>query len=185
MHHGFYHVFGEALGDDQDDQELLRFYWNIKAEGGVKLVRLLTRSLNRFQLPFRLKILNNPATYIRADAAVLYLSSRFYHLAAELINNIHQQLTGQMDPDTPLFSKRLASGLGLAEEPKTGESFGQQRCRILARALWMAYEKKIEDDDSRLQEISTELQANGIDAEFPYRNIGSAEAYDFPPSRGL
>ena len=180
MHPGFYYIFGEALGDDQDDRDLLRFYWNVKADGATKLVSLLTTRLNRFQLSFRLKILNNPAAYIRADAAVLYLNKRAYHLAAELLSDVYTQLTEELNPDTPLFTKKLAAGLGLAEEPTTGESFGQQRCRILAHALWSTFQNKQDDDESRLQEISAQLDANGIDSEFPYRNAGSDGLYDFP-----
>lgn len=179
MHPGFYYVFGEAVGDDQDDRDLLRFYWNVKADGANELVSLLTRNLNRFQLPFRFKILNNPGAYIRTDAAILYLNRRFYHLAAELLSEIHHQLIDEINPDTPLFSKKLARGLGLGEEPATGESFGQQRCRILAQALWSSYEKKLEDEESRLCEISRLLEENGIDSAFPYRNARSNQDYSF------
>lgn len=180
MHKGFYFVFGEALGDDQDERDLLRFYWNVKSVGAPKLVSLLTNALNRFQLSFRFKILNNPIAYIRRDAAVLYLNKRFYHLAAELLSYVYQQIANELKPDTPLFSKRLAPGLGLAEEPTTDESFGQQRCRILAHALWSAYEKKIEDEESQLREISALLDENGIDSGSPHRNAGSNYNYEFP-----
>lgn len=180
MHPGFYFVFGETVADDQDDKDLLRFYWNINANGATQLVSLLTRSLNRFQLSFRLKILNNPAAYFRSDAAVLYLNKGFYHIAAELLSEVHHHLSNDLKPDVPLFSKKLAPGLGLAEEPRTGESFGQQRCRILAQAMWSSYEKKFEDEESQFRELSTLLQANGIDSEFPYRNAGSNQDYQFP-----
>jgi len=180
MHKGFYFVFGEALGDDHDDRDLLRLYWDVTAAGATKLVSLITNELNRFQISFRLKILNNPLAYIRRDAAVLYFNKRFYHLAAELVSDIHQQIANELKPDTPLFSKKLAPGLGLAEEPTTGESFGQQRCRILAHALWAAFEKKLDDEESQLREISTLLQENGIDSESPYRNAGSDQIYEFP-----
>ena len=180
MHPGFYFVYSEAVCDDQDDRDLLRCYWNVRADGATKLVSSLTRALNRFQLPFRLKILNNPVGYIRADAAVLYLNKRFYRLVSELLIDVLRQITSELNPDTPLFSKKLAPGLGLAEEPLTGESFGQHRCRILARSLWAAYEKKLDDLESQLREISTQLQANGVDPEFPYRNAGSDQEYKFP-----
>ena len=179
MHPGFYYVFGETLGDDQDERDLLRFYWNVRVDGAIKLVSLLTSRLNRFQLPFRFKILNNPKAFIRRDAAILYLNKRFYHLAAQLLSDIHNQLIDELNPDTPLFSKKLAHGLGLAEEPITGESFGQQRCRILAQALWSSYEKKLENDESKAREISRLLEENGIDSDFPYRNAGSNYDYEF------
>ncbi len=180
MHPGFYYIFGETLGDDQDDTDLVRFYWNVRADGAPKLVSLLTNLLNRFQVPFRLKIVNNPNNYIRADAAVMYFNKRLYRLVSELVNNVLSEISTELNPETPLFSKKLAPGLGLGEEPMTGESFGQQRCRILAQAIWAAYEKNLVDEESQLREISTQLQANGIDPEFPYRNAGSDQDYKFP-----
>jgi len=180
MHPGFYYVFGEAVGDDQDEKDLLRFYWNINVDGAMDLVGLLTRRLNRFHLPFRFKILNNPGAYIRTDAAILYLNRRFYHLAAELLSEIHHHLVDRLNTHTPLFAKQLARGLGLGEEPTTGESFGQQRCRILAQALWIAFEKKLEDQEAVFEQLATQLEENGIDPNFPYRNVGSNSDYDFP-----
>jgi hypothetical protein len=180
MHKGFYFVFGEALGDDQDDRDLLRLYWNVKFSGATKLVSLISSALNRFQLPFRLKILNNPIAYIRKDAAVLYFNRRFFHLAAELLSDVHRQTADELNPHTPLFSKTLAPGLGLAEEPTTGESFGQQRCRILAQALWAAYEKKLKREEAVFDQLASQLEENGIDPEFPYRNASSNLNYEFP-----
>ena len=180
MHPGFYYIFGETLGDDQDDTDLIRFYWNVSADGAPKLVSLLTHLLNRFQVPFRLKIVNNPNNYIRADAAVLYLNKRLYRLVSELLNDVLSQISNELKPETPLFSKKLAPGLGFAEEPMTGESFGQHRCRILAHSLWTVYEKRLDDAESQLREIATQLEANGVDPEFPYRNARSDQDYKFP-----
>jgi hypothetical protein len=46
-----------------------------------------------------------------------------------------------MRPGTPVFTKFLAPGLGLAEDPGQGDSFGQHRCRLLADAMILAYEQ--------------------------------------------
>ena len=180
MHPGFYYVFGEAVGDQQDDSGLLRFYWNIQADGAVNLTRLLTERLNRFQLPFRFKLVNNRLGYDRSDAAILYVNHRYYRPVAELVADVHQQVSDQLESDTPLFSKQMAAGLGLAEEPTTGESFGQQRCRILAEAIWSVYELNLEKDDQQLEEIRKQFELNGINVDFPYLNAGSTGDYDFP-----
>ncbi|HEV8366585.1 MAG TPA: T3SS effector HopA1 family protein [Pyrinomonadaceae bacterium] len=179
MHPGFYYVFGETVGDQQDDSGLLRFYWNIQTDGAMSLVRLLTERLNRFQLPFRFKIVNNPTCFDRSDAAILYVNQRYYHPVAELIAEVRQKVSDQLECDTPLFSKQLAPGLGLAEEPTTGESFGQQRCRILAEALWNIYEQNLNEDETQLNEIRKQLELNGINADLPYLNAGSSGDYDF------
>jgi len=180
MHPGFYYVFGEAVGDQQDDSGLLRFYWNIQADGAVSLVRLITERLNRFQLPFRFKIVNNPTDFDRSDTAILYVNQRYYRLVAELLAEVHQQVSDQLEIGTPLFTKQLAPGLGLAEEPTTGESFGQQRCRILAEALWNIYEQQLKEDETQLNEIRKQLELNGINPDLPYLNAGSTGTYDFP-----
>jgi HopA1 effector protein family len=180
MHPGFYYVFGEAVGDQQDDNGLLRFYWNIQADGAVNLTRLLTERLNRFQLPFRFKLVNNPMGYDRSDSAILYVNQRYYRPAAELIADVHQQVSERLERHTPLFSKQLAPGLGLAEEPTTGESFGQQRCRILADAIWSIHELNLEIEEQQLDEIRKQFEVNGISADLPYLNAGSTGDYDFP-----
>ena len=182
MHPGFYYIFGATLTDQQDDDDLLRFYWNIKAEGVAVLVHLLTSRLNRFQVPFRLKCLNNPASYNRADAAVLYLNRRFYRLATELLFAVHDQVGDYLAPDAPLFSKQLAAGLGLAEEPGDGESFGQQRCRILAEGMWNAYELNLQTEHERLQEVIKHFAMKGLSLDNPHLNPGSIDQYDFPVS---
>lgn len=183
MHPGFYYIFGATLTDQQDEDDLLRFYWNIKAEGAPVLVRLLTGRLNRFQIPFRLKCLNNPASYNRSDAVVLYLNSRFYRLATELLAEVHEQVANYLEPDAPLFSKQLAAGLGLAEEPGDRESFGQQRCRILAEGIWNAYELNLQADHERLQEVIKNFELKGLSLDHPHLNPGSIDQYEFPVRR--
>jgi len=177
MHPGFYYIFGESIGDQLDDSGLLRFYWNIKAEGASQLVALVTEQLNRFQLPFRFKLVNHPADYDRSDAAILYLNQRYFPVASQVLGNVHKQLRALLQSDTPLFSKQLEYGLGLAEEPTTGESFGQQRCRILATAIFNICASA--QAGGELEEIARQFQLDGLSLEFPYRNAGSLATYEF------
>lgn len=177
MHPGFYYVFGETLGDQLDDTGLLRFYWNLTPEGAIHLVRLLTKQLNHFQLPFRLKVLNSPADYNRSDSAILYLNSRYFRVGSHIISEVHREVDRWLKVDTPLFTKKLERGLGLAEEPITGESFGQQRCRILATAISNLCASGSEGGE--LEEIGKQFELNGLSLDHPYRNPGSLETYEF------
>ena len=77
MQPGFYFAFGETLTGDEDNRNLVRFYWNIATTGVTTLVRALTQSLNRFQVPFRFKCWTGGAGFARSDAAVLYVNKRF------------------------------------------------------------------------------------------------------------
>jgi hypothetical protein len=180
MHPGFYFIFGTALTDQQDDEDLLRFYWNVDADGVLHLVRLLTVKLNRFQVPFRLKCVNNSLNYNRTDAAVLYFNKRFYRIGSELVATVHRQTSQYLKSGTPLFTKLLASGLGFAEQPENGASFGQHRCRVLAEALYNGYEQKLDSEEERLTEVVEHFERKGLSIERPYLNPGSIDHYEFP-----
>jgi hypothetical protein len=180
MQPGFYFVFGEALADQQDESDLVRFYWHISETGAVILTRLLTNTLNRFQVPFRFKCLTNPHLYDRSDAAVLYVAKRYYRLTVEILNDLYRELEKYLKADPPMFSKQLKMGLGFAEDPYTGESFGMSRCRMVAEGIWNAYVQGLTTGEARLQEFIQQFERQGYDFNRPYLNPGSADFYDFP-----
>ena len=179
MQPGFYFAFGEAVTDQQDDYSIVRFYWNIPDSLAPGLIRLITRRLNRFQVPFRFKCLSFRTQFKRADAAVLFLGKRYYRITAELLVDIYQQVKDNLKPETPLFTKQLAAGLGFAEDPGNGESFGMSRCRIVAEGLWSAYGKGLPTQQARLQEVIAHFEKNGIALAHPYLNARSIDHYEF------
>ena len=184
MQPGFYFAFGEAQPEEFDSFSLARFYWNLRAEGAAPLVGAVTRGLNRFQVPFRVKCLTNPAFYPRNDSAVLYVEKRFYPITARVLEGVYKEVSGLLRPDTPLFTRRLADGLALAEEPYTGESFGMQRCRILAEGLLSAGAQGMREDAARLEEVERRFAAYGLSLDAPYLNPRSVDLYEFPRGRG-
>ncbi|HYE13953.1 MAG TPA: T3SS effector HopA1 family protein [Pyrinomonadaceae bacterium] len=183
MQPGFYFAFGEAQAGELDNFSLARLYWNVRAEGAVPLMRTVTRGLNRFQVPFRFKCLTNSAFYARNDAAVLYVDKRFFRVTARVLAGFYEEVARHLRPDAPLFTKPLAAGLALAEEPYTGESFGMQRCRILAEAVLSAHARGLRDEASRLGEVERHFAAYGLQLEAPYLNPRSVDQYEFDPQR--
>ena len=179
MQPGFYFAFGETVTDQQDDYSIVRFYWNITDSAAPGLIRFITQRLNRFQVPFRLKCLSLRTQFKRADAAVLFLGKRYYRITAELLVDVYQQVRGNLKPETPLFTRRLAAGLGFAEDPGNGESFGMSRCRIVAEGLWSAYTKGLPTQQARLQEVIAHFEKNGIALAHPYLNARSIDHYEF------
>jgi hypothetical protein len=180
MQPGFYFAFGEAAGDWHDDGSLLRFYWNVKDSGAAALLGSITTQLNRFRVPFRYKCLTAKEAYARVDAAVLYVAKRLYRITAELLVEVHAQIAAQLDPETPLFTKPLASGLGFAEDPGVMESFGTSRCRLLAEAIWTAFTQGVHEERARLEIVARHFEKSGISLEAPYLNPGSQDRYTFP-----
>jgi len=176
---GFYLVYGETLGDQMEEFGLVRLYWNVTAPGAAQLIAGVTEALNRFAIPFRFKCLCVPALFNRADAAVLYVAKRHYRIAAQLLADVYRLLRPALKDATPLFTKPLADGLGLAEDPKTSESFGMNRCRLLAEAVCNAHARGLDSAEARLSEVAATFAAAGVALERPYLNAGSADAYAF------
>jgi HopA1 effector protein family len=176
---GFYFAFGETLADQQDDVGMVRLYWNVSANGAAALIGGVTRELNRFAVPFRFKCLSLPGLFDRTDAAVLYVAKRHYRLVAALLAQVYRDARPTLKAATPLFAKRLADGLGFAEDPKTGESFGTSRCRLVAEAVCNAHDRGLDSAEARLGEVAAAFAAAGLSLERPYLNPGSVDRYDF------
>jgi hypothetical protein len=180
---GFYFAFGETLADQQDDVGIVRLYWNVSANGAAALVGGITRELNRFAIPFRFKCLSLPGLFERSDAAILYVAKRHYRLATALLAQVYRDARPTLKAGVPLFAKRLADGLGLAEDPKTGESFGTSRCRLVAEAVCNAHDRGLDSAEARLGEVAAAFAAAGLSLERPHLSSGSADRYEFEERR--
>lgn len=180
MQPGFYFAFGEAESDPADEARLTRFYWNVSEEGAAPLTGWLTRTFNRFQVPFRFKCMTLAGHFDRLDAAVLYVSKRFFRFSAELLAGGREKLNEFLRPETPLFTRQLAPGLGFAEDPGNGESFGMNRCRILAEAICSAASKGLAQEEERMQEIARYFGQYGLSLDRIHLNAQSADVYDTP-----
>jgi hypothetical protein len=182
---GFY----VALGDDglppPGTEAVVRLYWNLVADATPHLIRSATTRLNAAGIPFRLKVLADPELYTRCDAAVLYVPKRLYPAVAEMITTLHRELRPALLPGTPAFTKQLAPGLGLAEDPGDGDSFGMHRCRLLAEGIIRAREPGQRSKDERLAAVIACFSAAGIDCDRPYLSPGSADTYPLLPGAAL
>jgi len=172
---GFYYAFGETVSEFQENEQTVRFIWNVTAEGAPRLMEAITREFNRFQIPFRFKCSSRVSEYPRRDAAVLYLHARYYPIAALVAEKVHAQISPWLAAGTPLFTKRLAGGLAFAEDP--GESFGENRSKILAAAMVASHGKTL---DERMAEVRRQFEQRGLSFHQPWLNPGSVDCYMFP-----
>ena len=163
---GMYFIFSQAVAPIEEDTGLLRFYWNVLPPHVPALVEQLTSVLNAFAVPFRFKCPANADAYPRRDAGVLYVNRLYSHLTLPLIARIHHGL--QLEPSVPLFTRQLAPGLGFAEDPGKGESFGMHRCRIVAEAMIAG------------EPLESLFERAGLSLTRPYLNAGSTDI-DWPP----
>jgi hypothetical protein len=176
---GYYMALGNRDLDSFRSADIVRWYWNLVPEGADTLIRLLTSALNADDIPFRLKALGDPTRYSRCDAAVLYVPRDDVAVTADVVEATLRRVRGYLKPATPAFTQPLAPGLGLAENPSSGESFGQHRTGILARALVDAQTQGPRSDDELVEAIAGAFRAQGISLEAPFLNPGSRATYDF------
>ncbi len=173
---GFYMALGdEALGGEDP---LVRHYWHLSSRGGEALVAAGTELFNEAGLPFRLKVLIDPDLYRRCDAGVIYTPKRLRAEVAELLPPLRAAVAKHLRQGTPALTKPLGEGIGLAEDPPGGDSFGMDRCGLLAEALVRAFELGRERREERLALVAETFAERGVDFGRPYLNAESSDEYE-------
>lgn len=180
---GFYMAHGNAGLSDDGSQSIVRFYFNLTADGALSLMKQATLMLNQAKLAFNLKALNDHQGYSRCDSVVLYVRKNDYGHVATILREIYQDVSIHLKQRTPVFTKSLAPGVGLAEEPGQDSSFGEHRCRLLADGIIRAYEKRKKSLNDRLRIVAARFAEDGIDLEMPFLNPGSTDDYHFESPR--
>ena len=177
---GFYYVYGDKHFDLRPSS-CVRMYFHIQAEGGPELLNALATTLNERGIPFHFKILSNSELYIRYDTAVLYFDRVDYHAVRKVADEARECCGHWFLPEVPLMTKRLGLGFSIAEEPypqrRKNESFGLNRCRLIAEALLQSHQLGHRSARYRYQAVIRKFEKEGLDINRPYLNILSEDIY--------
>ncbi|MHC5828632.1 MAG: T3SS effector HopA1 family protein, partial [Nostoc sp.] len=127
------------------------------------------------------KALYNPSDYGRHDSAVLYFDKNNYEAVHPVLEKVYAEHQSHFLPEVPLFTKLIAPGLAIAEEPdqKFGEkeSFGMNRCQIITNGLIEAWQQEDDSPEGRMASILAQFSALEIDLQRPYLNAKSDDIY--------
>ena len=115
--------------------------------------------------------------------AVLYAFKNDYEAIRNALESIHSKVMPYLKYETPVFTKPLAFGLGLAENPEYGISFGVSRCQILAEAIVNAGYHNNKSLARRLKIVRECFEEKKINIERPFLNPGSSDTYYFNPGK--
>jgi Lanthionine synthetase C-like protein/HopA1 effector protein family len=178
---GFYLALGDVVLYRINDSALVRIYLNLSPKGAIRFVSLATSELNRAQLPFRLKVINQPSQFHRCDTVVLYINKNDYDSIRNILEKIYSQFSEFLRTETPVFTKPVSGGIGVAEDPGFGPSFGLHRCGLLAESILRAYEQRKKSLCDRLQAVEDTFHEHLIPLEKSYLNPGSVDVYGFTP----
>jgi hypothetical protein len=182
---GWYFAYGDTLSDVWDEFTLLRFYFHCTETHSPELLRHLTAQLNKYRVPFRLKAPTAPALYNRTDALVLYVAKRYFDVTARLIAALPDEIAARLHESVPLFTKPIRPGVGFAEEPNTGESFGMHRCRLTAEGVVEAWRAGDQSAEGRMRAVAGRFGVNNMRLDRPYQNPGSQDSFDVPGQLAL
>jgi len=185
VQNGFYMAVGNAgtrnSGHPNREPEIVRIYFNLNPEGAVAVMESLTRQLNAISIPFTFKVLYNPGDYRRYDSGVLYFQKSKYEVVRQVLETVYALSRAHFHTDIPLFTKFLAPGLGLAEEPDSKfaeqESFGMNRCQIVANGLLEAWRSLDDSPQGRMSSILKQFSVLGVELLHSYLNANSVDIY--------
>ncbi|HEV3047906.1 MAG TPA: T3SS effector HopA1 family protein [Solirubrobacteraceae bacterium] len=179
---GFYVALGQRTLDEAPEERIVRIYWHLTSAAAPRLIDRLTSSLNAAAIPFQLKVIDDPDRYDRCDAGVLYAPRGAFAALAPHVRETHTALAGELREGVPAFTKRLGRGLGLAEDPGDGQSFGMHRALLLAQAAVRAHERGQEDAETRVGVLGEVFREHGLDLDTPYLGHGSEDQYEIAPA---
>ncbi|MBD3886848.1 hypothetical protein IFO70_35010 [Phormidium tenue FACHB-886] len=187
MQNGFYMAISNvgfrsrSQPNSNDNSLTVRIYFHLIPEGAVAVMASLTQQLNDIKVPFSFKVLYNPADYKRYDSGVLYFDRSDYQVVRQVLQSVYAENHLYFQPQVPLFTKQLASGLALAEEPDfkfaAQESFGMNRCQIIADALLQFWHNGETSPEKRLDSILRNFSLFGIKLECSFLNANSKDIY--------
>jgi HopA1 effector protein family len=135
-------------------------------------------------LPFVFKAVCDPTDCDRYTTGILAISKDSYEAVRPILQQLYQVQQSQFRTRAPLFTKLLAPGLSLSEEPsepgmfcKISERFGKNRCQIVAGALLEAHYLGFDSSQDRMSAILQSLLAQGVNLHSPYLNSNSNDIY--------
>jgi len=184
VQNGFYMAMGnnrKQSTQSSEQPEVVRVYFNLTSDGAVAMMEALTTQLNAISIPFSFKALYNPSDYGRYDSAVLYFEKSDYSEIHSVFQTVYRENQAHFNSSTPLFTKELATGLAIAEEPNQKfyelESFGMNRCQIVANGLLDAWQRGETTPEKRMDAILQHFSLLGIELQRPYLNANSEDIY--------
>lgn len=177
---GFYVAVGNA-GLCPDNAPTIELYFNITPTGAIVLMQRLTQGLNAIGMPFLFKAIADSAEYGRYDSGILQVERHHYSQVRQVLQPIYVEMVPKyFHTPVPLFTKELAPGLGLAEEPDSEQhstDFGLHRCQLVANALLSVWGTESDSPESRSKAICQHFIQQGIDWHHPYLNPNVEDCY--------
>ena len=163
---GWWRTWGGRWDPRTVPGELVRVYLRPRAGAVGWVVRAVTSALADAD-EWLLKVAVTPEQLERPDACVVYLAGP---LRDERRHVVASAVTGLTVGEPPPLTDRLADGVGWAQDPGDGRSFGEVRCEALATA-YTRLSGVAAGTSTWLDLVAEELRSRNLDPSRPH--VGS------------
>ena len=153
---------------------MIRLYWNCPPQAAALLVGGVTTVLERLGLAFSLKCPVEASLFGRDDAVVLYLAPEAFELSKGELRTVYESLVPWLEDRVPPLTFRLGRGVGLAQDPADGQSYGQSRCLAVAASLVGADLAGVSDESDLVAAIVEQFPSHGVSATQPYLGVDAS-----------
>jgi hypothetical protein len=161
---GWWRTWGAGWDPQHHPGPLVRVYLRPLRGAVAPIVHAVTNVLAETD-SWLLKLAPTPEGLLRPDAVVAYLAGAGRETGRDTVVAAVVGLTG--GPPPPL-TEPLADGLAWAEDPGTGESFGEVRCAAVAAAY--AGLQGSASEGVWLDAVAAEFGRRGLDPAGPHRS---------------
>jgi hypothetical protein len=113
----------------------VRLYWHADPDHVEPLVAALAAVLDDTGAPYSMKVPSHERLFGRVDAGVVYMPVPTWRQVKPALKAVHADAAGWLGDAVPPCTRRLGRGVAVAQDPLTGESFGQSRSRAVADGI--------------------------------------------------
>lgn len=156
---GWWRTWGEEWTPPRSRTGSVRLMLTPRPDALPEFVATVTGRLLQANGPWSLACAINPIRITRVGCAVLDLPS-----ADAVPSALVDELVPLLRPLTPPLCLPLAPGVGVAEYPDNGMTFGEHRCNLIALAL-----RHPSSERHPLRAIAAVFAAHGLDPAQPHR----------------
>jgi hypothetical protein len=145
----------------------------VRAESAAALFTDLVRHLDTLGLRFTARLLGDPSSYGRPDTAVVTAPRMAVPSVLRMALGLHPRARDGFGHTVPAFTRPMAAGIALADEPPSGHGFGVARCRVVATGLVAAGPDA--GPEERLAVVHRTLASEGLHPASLHLEPGNAE----------
>jgi hypothetical protein len=150
----------------------VRLYWHYDPDHVEALVGAVTAALEDSGASYSMKCPSHEQLFGRVDAGVIYMSVAAWLHVKPALKRAHARGAAWLGDAVPPCTLRLGRGVAVAQDPQTGESFGQSRAGAVADGIIDAVAAGATSRQGLEASILAAMGHRGISLARPYRAEG-------------